>query len=683
MKKAIIAIVFNINDIDKFNLYMKKFDDSKYDIHMFNINLIDIVDFYILQKSIIYLNQKYEYESVSVLSNIKNLLFLWAKAGYKFIDEYILYAVENTINCNIYGINEKNNELLNNQPQTVRIIFDNYNMILPILIENLLDIENVNIINKKFSRNINKILNNSILRGYLSYISKKYNIDHEFGLIVSLQALGKINVRDSSSILNYLLELFNNNPNMRKSIEKYCNEILCYFELKFKISILSFLYKITCRKFYALKIFKLIYSYSDKLSIRDKSTVYWYLIREIFVGKLELDVDEKIYLRNFYNSFVEDVSSKINYDKHTVEHNKNKVVIITGQFLGMLHAPTRNVIDYAISLKNLGKDVLIINSTDMNRNSSIPLCNAFEANFISEYNKINQMKFGNNSFDFYQTKVYMPNIKEINKIINKIYAFNPEFILSIGDCNLTADLCNEFIDVVTIPCGSRLPTYCKGYWALPRKILSQDKPFIEKGNMNKDKVFSIHYAFMKKNKTHQYERKNFGLNKNHFVLAVVGNRLDLEVDEKFLEKIEYIICKIPQVFILFIGKYKNYYDIIKEYPILQNKTKYIGFKKDIQSVYSICNCYLNPRRKGGATSAAEAMLEGLPIISEKFGDVYYQCWLDRSFDNKSDVVDFIKKCISDELFYKNQKLKYKKMGDKIFNADNMLLKILNKVANNE
>ena len=44
-------------------------------------------------------------------------------------------------------------------------------------------------------------------------------------------------------------------------------------------------------------------------------------------------------------------------------------------------------------------------------------------------------------------------------------------------------------------------------------------------------------------------------------------------------------------------------------------------QNDLSTIYKVCDLYINPLRRGGGTSAVEAMYNKLPVVSINYGDV--------------------------------------------------------------
>lgn len=61
--------------------------------------------------------------------------------------------------------------------------------------------------------------------------------------------------------------------------------------------------------------------------------------------------------------------------------------------------------------------------------------------------------------------------------------------------------------------------------------------------------------------------------------------------------------------------------MISKFPMLKGKIKNMGYCDDALSRICLSDLYVNSIRKGGATSAVEALSVGVPVLTTNYGDV--------------------------------------------------------------
>lgn len=155
---------------------------------------------------------------------------------------------------------------------------------------------------------------------------------------------------------------------------------------------------------------------------------------------------------------------------------------------------------------------------------------------------------------------------------------------------------------------------------------------------------------------------------------MVGARLDAEVTEKFMCMLAEIVSS--EIGVVFIGDFNSLSEYIERYPRLKNNTYALGYCEDVLSKLEICNLYVNPIRKGGATSAVEAMSKGLPVTTVDYGDVAGTVGKDFCCGNYAEMAEQIRHYQKDETYYKEQAQKALKMAAKCLDSQNEFTRIV-------
>lgn len=133
------------------------------------------------------------------------------------------------------------------------------------------------------------------------------------------------------------------------------------------------------------------------------------------------------------------------------ERSKDLVMILTMQFLDETHAPTQFVFEMVRKLRELGKNVIIINTTEQYLlKGYLPVCDLYLGTVLEDYNKLPAVKIGDEEIPFIQIPAktdMLPRIKLLFDIINKL---KPYYILSSGNGSILADLCGNIIPCVSV-----------------------------------------------------------------------------------------------------------------------------------------------------------------------------------------------------------------------------------------
>jgi glycosyltransferase involved in cell wall biosynthesis len=148
----------------------------------------------------------------------------------------------------------------------------------------------------------------------------------------------------------------------------------------------------------------------------------------------------------------------------------------------------------------------------------------------------------------------------------------------------------------------------------------EEQAVMERFGVADRRLFHMHPGFSAPAETPAVSRGELGLPQGAFVFAVVGGRLDDEVDGRFLNLLESIV-ENPNAHIAMMGRFDRFDTVMGVRPRLAGRVSFLGYRKDLLATLRICNAFLNPNRTGGGRSGAYAQYAGLPVLSLRYGDV--------------------------------------------------------------
>lgn len=304
------------------------------------------------------------------------------------------------------------------------------------------------------------------------------------------------------------------------------------------------------------------------------------------------------------------------------DRDRDCVVVITSQLLGVQHAPTADCLDYCRVLQAaLGKRVILINTADMPWTLPLAYYEPMRFNRLEEYTALRRLTFKDQTFEFYQCEKPMPNLGELRAILETVRTRRPLFVFSLGHSNVAADLCSQFVTVATMPFGTDLPRAKSDAYILPRARRTADAAFMERWGIGAEQIIEAEYTFRLPERSASFTRARLGLPADAYVIAVVGNRLADEVTPAVAAQLADLLAAVPEAFVAFLGTFPNYEDVVRHSPALRERTRFLGYHQDVQAVYECCDAYFNPPRYGGGSSAAFALAMGLPVMTANGGDV--------------------------------------------------------------
>lgn len=407
--------------------------------------------------------------------------------------------------------------------------------------------------------------------------------------------------------------------------------------------------------------------------------IYWQLMSKLF-GMPEFQEKLGLRLNHLYENIYNFFNANFSKDVWIPLQNRNSdlVVVITNQFLTKNHAPTKITIDYCEMLLNqMGKRVILINTADMPREMATPYFGGKKFAYFEEYNEPHVLD--ENNLTFYQFKASMPSISEMNHIFEMIKELRPECVLSIGGSNLTADLCSNYVPVITIPCTMEFPITMGTFSVLFRKTKESDYKMLKYLEDREQQLVESELAYTAFSTGKKLFREEWGLTELDLSIVIVGNRLveDLSVD--FLEGLDSLLARKPQIKILIVGDIERSH--FQSFNTLSENIIFMGYQNDLSALYSICDIYLNPPRIGGGTSAAYALYEGVPVISYPIGDVSHVLGGANLINSLEELDNYIDHWTISEEFRLQERKKAKDRAGEIFDPNAVFARMMDKVRN--
>ncbi len=355
----------------------------------------------------------------------------------------------------------------------------------------------------------------------------------------------------------------------------------------------------------------------------DNMYFIWYqfkrmMLKRIIVSDGETRVLQDEMYKRTYQFFVKNLEKYL-AKMPLEERNKNLVMITAIQFLNETHAPTKTVLERAKALKNLGKEVVIINTTEQYIiKGYVPMYSAGFGRTLEEYNNINEIKLGEDRFPFFQMPENSPVEYRLQVLSELVAKYKPYYILSIGTGSILADLCGNIVPCASMALAfSTLPKTMNKMKILGRKLSEKEKENYAREDID---IIESRFTFELKPQKNKFSRKEKNLPENQFLLVVVGIRLEFEVDSKFMDMLSDVCGKGCHV--VFAGIMDNYDRLMEEYPVVSANSSFTGYCDDILALMEICDLYVNPDRLGGGFSVIEAFAKGRPGVYLNRGDVY-------------------------------------------------------------
>jgi len=418
---------------------------------------------------------------------------------------------------------------------------------------------------------------------------------------------------------------------------------------------------------------------SDKdLTLGNKFFIYSQFMGKLFRGIIPNTYAINDALDDLYEYVISGYRNSLDYKFSyipQIERNNNFIVVLTGQLLSMDHAPTKALFDRCRVIQEMGKTVMIINTVELClRHHAVPWTDAYIGRYFDAYSKYKNFRYGDYIFPFIQLPKIMPNKDIIMDILKTIVSSKPEMIVSIGASSIVADLCSYIVPVLTVGTGVNRSMTRTTFQTICKEVSDDDIKWVYKHGKTQNHFIKSLFTFSFDEKEEKNSRLDFNLPEDRFIAVVVGNRLDDEMDENFHSMLKELVNK--NVFILFIGRYEKYENEIAKDEVYKGNSAYLGYQKNLMSAIGVGDCYINPHRFGGGTSAVMALYQGIPVVTEDYGDVAGNVGEEFCVSDYEEMQERIIRLMNDIDYRKQQSEKALKRAELLTDTDGEFRRIL-------
>jgi len=299
----------------------------------------------------------------------------------------------------------------------------------------------------------------------------------------------------------------------------------------------------------------------------------------------------------------------------------NRVVIITKQMLLPPHAPSVRTLEFGKSLKeNYNKEVLLVCSSEMTGGMDGAIIPAHTAMYDDCFMKLDTITYEDCKMPFLMCGQGIFSEASFRQGVRAIHDFAPEMILSIGAPNLLAEVFHKIAFCFFYVSGRGLPLTRHQYfhtWEAPNE---EEPRYMQEEKIDDRLLFVSTPGYHAKEQYLTLTKAEFDIPEDSFVYAVIGLRLDSEIDDSFVKLLTSVEQETDAYFI-FAGIFERFETCFEAHPALKEKCRFLDMQADIMAVYALADVFLNPERKGGGSSAAQALQAGLPVLTLPTGDV--------------------------------------------------------------
>lgn len=336
----------------------------------------------------------------------------------------------------------------------------------------------------------------------------------------------------------------------------------------------------------------------------------------------------------------------IPYDKR----NPNKVIMFASPLLSERHAPTYKMLNLYRIMEELGYDITVISisTSDIANITSNCFRNTYTyTSLFTESGSFSQQMAGVDVKGIHLEVTRNDFFESAYALLNVVKKCNPLFCIEFGSDDFLVDLCREITDIISFPMTLSIPANKANIYIAVRKGVAEKWEAVLPTNKR------VLFTDYKDNiEIECSEEKKTVIEKNNdFLAAIVGNRLDEEVTEEYMDMLENVLEQINELKIIFVGECK---EIEKRLSMKENKDRYIfvGYVYNLEELIRTFDVYINTPRAGGGSSARMAIKAGIPVITLPECDVAYNVGPDFCVSSISEMGERLIRYCRDKDYYR-------------------------------
>lgn len=456
----------------------------------------------------------------------------------------------------------------------------------------------------------------------------------------------------------------------RDEIVEFCGWLLegmASYPVWMRIHLLSFCMKCREEREYARMLMREILEADyEEIGEYSQHYLFWQMTNAVFsntkLQSVNIEKDIVRLYKKLYETFYEALHVE-QYKYIPVEkRDKDRVFVFISQMQGEYHAPTKTLCDRCYVLqKYLKKKVLIINTAMvLTKKGDAPFYNRVRGGYNPDYLKKNALEFRGEIFELFQCEDNMPDVGTIVSLLRKVAKEKPYCIINIGGSDLCIDLCGNIVPEITVSTVfSEVAITCGTFQIVCNDLKEKEYELLELMQCRPCNIKKALFTFVFKEQKNHYSRQELGLLEEARIILVTGWRLDQEIDETFLCMLNSLFEEEPLLEVVFMGLFEDCELRLNAYPGLKERSRYLKYQEDALAVTECCDIYVNPKRNGGGSSAAEALYKGLPVVTLPTGDVSAAAGADFRVENYDAMADKIKSYCRNHSYYNEMSLKAK------------------------
>jgi len=392
--------------------------------------------------------------------------------------------------------------------------------------------------------------------------------------------------------------------------------------------------------------------------VEDKIEIFYQIDRNIALSKTGEGND---FINDIFIELFGAIEEYINIKSKTKTTNQEQyeVMVLSQQFLGPDHAPTKEALNICINLIEMGMRVRLVITNEFPHSPRLSWNNKFNINRELIGLGVYNYKGFNVPFIGIENRMSIGNIEEN---IRLFLEYVPEKVILVGQWSIYAEILGKEIELIVRPMisGFIYSKYAK------KIVFSGGDKELEIKYRN---IYSLSDSMEIMHDGGSYEEpENFqipdisteflNIKSKRMLGIVVGNRLNEEINQEFIVFLWKLIEKLD-VSIYIVGGISVG---MRQQIVSANEKyfKFIDYHQNLYKLYSEVDFYINPVRKGGGKSAAFALAAGIPVFTKNLGDVWKVAGRDQAYLDYDEMFSGISTYVTKESYLRMRKMAFER-----------------------
>lgn len=355
----------------------------------------------------------------------------------------------------------------------------------------------------------------------------------------------------------------------------------------------------------------------------------WQLRNLLFRNAQFIPLEERYrisetFMRPAYNRVIDRLRPSINASfqmKYKPRVPAKKVAILTPQFLGDMHSPSRQCMAIAHSLKHhLGLEPHIVNCNALPADNRFNVLRGFSANCTPGLNGMQEVTMeylGNKLECRFYSAVHRPfDLLYVMEVLTYLEEMQIDAVICSGDLLFIQDFVYPYFPSLYSTLGGGFPfTPHHYYWLWGQR---NEVPMIQASAETLGKAedcWGFHHGIqILFDRGEPLQRAQYHIPEDAFVYVMVGNRLHAELDKEYLAFCERLLEQ-EKAYLVMIGWDETLTELVLGDFGQHPKLRLLPYQTKLRPAMALGDVFLNNFREGGATAGTIAIQENMPIVT--------------------------------------------------------------------